>query len=198
MTLDADSYQPGDKVTVTLTAKDAKGNPVADGVYFNLLDGRLSSTQILNAYPFDVSITGGVVYYDAGDVSFKDGVATGSFYAPSTNFKLTANLSATNARLGYALQGTALTATGTVVNAAQQASQDAVDAANEATDAANAATDAANAAAEAADAATAAAQDAQAAVADLAAQVATLIAGIKAQITSLTNLVIKIQKKVKA
>jgi len=74
----------------------------------------------------------------------------------------------------------------------------AVDAANEATDAANAATDAANAAAEAADAATAAAQDAQAAVAALATQVASLIAGIKAQITALTNLVIKIQTKVKA
>ena len=80
---------------------------------------------------------------------------------------------------------------------ASQAS-DAIDAANEATDAANAATDAANAAAEAADAATAAAQDAQAAVAALASQVADLIAGIKAQITALTNLVIKIQKKVKA
>jgi hypothetical protein len=77
-------------------------------------------------------------------------------------------------------------------------SADAVDAANEATDAANAATDAANAAAEAADAATAAAQDAQAAVAALATSVASLIAGIKAQITTLTNLVIKIQKKVKA
>jgi len=77
-------------------------------------------------------------------------------------------------------------------------SSDAIDAANEATDAANAATDAANAAAEAADAATAAAQDAQAAVAELATQVAALIAGIKAQITTLTNLVIKIQKKVKA
>jgi len=75
---------------------------------------------------------------------------------------------------------------------------DSVDAANEATDAANAATDAANAAAEAADAATAAAQDAQAAVAALASQVADLISGIKAQITALTNLVIKIQKKVKA
>jgi len=78
------------------------------------------------------------------------------------------------------------------------ASSDSLDAANEATEAANAATDAANAAAEAADAATAAAQDAQAAVADLAAQVATLISGIKAQITRLTNLVIKIQKKVNA
>ena len=88
--------------------------------------------------------------------------------------------------------------TGTQTFAVGSASQDALDAANEATDAANAATDAANAAAEAADAATAAAQDAQAAVAELATKVASLMAGIKAQITSLTNLVIKIQKKVKA
>jgi len=86
----------------------------------------------------------------------------------------------------------------TVDVAATSTASDAVDAANEATDAANAATDAANAAAEAADAATAAAQDAQAAVAALAAQVADLIAGLKAQITALTNLVVKIQKKVKA
>ena len=84
------------------------------------------------------------------------------------------------------------------VDSASNPSSDAVDAANEATDAANAATDAANAAAEAADAATAAAQDALAAVATLATQVASLIAGIKAQITTLTNLVIKIQKKVRA
>jgi len=88
--------------------------------------------------------------------------------------------------------------TTTVDAVASTASSDSVDAANEATDAANAATDAANAAAEAADAATAAAQDAQAAVAALASQVADLISGIKAQITALTNLVIKIQKKVKA
>ena len=78
------------------------------------------------------------------------------------------------------------------------ASSAAADAAAEATDAANAATDAANAAAEAADAATAAAQDAADAVAALSAQVATLISGLKAQLTALTNLVIKIQKKVKA
>ena len=73
-----------------------------------------------------------------------------------------------------------------------------VDAAAEATDAANAATDAANAAAEAADAATAAAQDASDAVAALSAQVSEAIAGLKKQLVSLTNLVIKIQKKVKA
>ena len=62
----------------------------------------------------------------------------------------------------------------------------------------DAATAASDAAAEAADAATAAAQDAADAVAALSAQVATLISGLKAQLTALTNLVIKIQKKVKA
>ncbi len=97
-------------------------------------------------------------------------------------------------------------------NTAAAAVQAAIDAGAEATDAANAATDAANAAAEAADAATAAAEDAtdaanaaveaaQAAsdaVAALATQVATLISGLKAQLTALTNLIIKIQKKLKA
>jgi hypothetical protein len=74
----------------------------------------------------------------------------------------------------------------------------ATDAAAEATDAANAATDAANAAAEAADAATAAAQDAADAVAALSTQVSEMVNALKKQITALTNLVIKIQKKVKA
>jgi hypothetical protein len=92
--------------------------------------------------------------------------------------------------------GTATVTAGT--SASESTAQAAVDAAAEATDAANAATDAANAAAEAADAATAAAQDAADAVAALSAQVATLISGLKAQLTALTNLVIKIQKKVKA
>jgi len=85
-----------------------------------------------------------------------------------------------------------------VTDAASTNAQAAADAAAEATDAANAATDAANAAAEAADAATAAAQDAADAVAALSAQVASLISGLKSQLTALTNLVIKIQKKVKA
>jgi hypothetical protein len=76
--------------------------------------------------------------------------------------------------------------------------QAAADAAAEATDAANAATDAANAAAEAADAATAAAQDAADAVAALATSVEAMVGALKKQITALTNLVIKIQKKVRA
>ena len=85
-----------------------------------------------------------------------------------------------------------------VANTAADNAQAATDAAAEATDAANAATDAANAAAEAADAATAAAQDAADAVAALSAQVSSMMSSLKAQLTALTNLVIKIQKKVKA
>jgi hypothetical protein len=81
---------------------------------------------------------------------------------------------------------------------AEANAQAATDAASEATDAANAATDAANAAAEAADAATAAAQDAADAVAALSTQVSEMVNALKKQITALTNLVIKIQKKVKA
>ena len=88
------------------------------------------------------------------------------------------------------------TATADVTTA--NAADSAADAAAEATDAANAATDAANAAAEAADAATAAAQDAADAVAALSTQVSEMVNALKKQITALTNLVIKIQKKVKA
>jgi hypothetical protein len=85
-----------------------------------------------------------------------------------------------------------------VTVAGDNSAQAAADAAAEATDAANAATDAANAAAEAADAATAAAQDAADAVAALSTQVSEMVNALKKQITALTNLVIKIQKKVKA
>jgi len=83
-------------------------------------------------------------------------------------------------------------------SAAEATATAAADAAAEATDAANAATDAANAAAEAADAATAAAQDAADAVAALSTQVSEMVNALKKQITALTNLVIKIQKKVRA
>jgi trimeric autotransporter adhesin len=86
----------------------------------------------------------------------------------------------------------------TVSVEADNSAANAADAAAEATDAANAATDAANAAAEAADAATAAAQDAADAVAALSTQVSEMVNALKKQITALTNLVIKIQKKVKA
>ena len=107
-------------------------------------------------------------------------------------------VSADQTGLGAALAPAGVNSVAVVVEAAVNAAETAADAAAEATDAANAATDAANAAAEAADAATAAAQDAADAVAALSTQVATYISNLRKQITALTNLVIKIQKKVNA
>ena len=181
LTLDKSSYEQGEGMTVTLTAKDSAGNPVYDG-------------YASPAVTFNKAIGGTAIaasFYVGGKVSSDDSLGRQTVYAPTASGAFTAT--ATAASLAT------ITATATVGDdAATTAATAASDAANEATDAANAATDAANAAAEAADAATAAAQDAQAAVADLAAQVATLIAGIKSQLTSLSNLIVKIQKKVKA
>jgi len=171
LSLDASSYAPGDAMVLTITAKDAAGNAAYDGA----ASPAVTANKAVIGLPGAGKFTGG-----------KKTVKTGLF-APATDGDFV--LSALN------VDGVTYTTTTATVSGSTSA---AVDAANEATDAANAATDAANAAAEAADAATAAAQDAQAAVAALATQVASLVAGIKAQITSLTNLVIKIQKKVKA
>jgi hypothetical protein len=191
LTLDKSSYAPGEAMVVTRTAKDSAGNPVYNGV---------ASPAVI----FSKAIGGTA----PGAGEFASGVSSSStsrptVFAPSTGGAFEARASYTSAVTGATSQ---ITATATVADAAASAAasaaevlaQAAVDAAAEATDAANAATDAANAAAEAADAATAAAQDAADAVAALSAQVATLIAGLKAQLTALTNLMIKIQKKVKA
>jgi hypothetical protein len=110
----------------------------------------------------------------------------------------TTTVAAANVGSTYAPAGVSAVTVSVSNNAAAENAQAATDAAAEATDAANAATDAANAAAEAADAATAAAQDAADAVAALSTQVSEMIDALKKQITALTNLVIKIQKKVKA
>jgi len=197
-TTDSSSYAPGEKVTLTLTAKDSSGNAVADGTYGIWRNSGVAAVAIEVPFAPSSSITTNPFSLAVGKFgyAFSKGVSSATFYAPYTDGTVTLNSTtgAAGSGLATALQAKALTATFTVSTSAAAA----IDAANEATDAANAATDAANAAAEAADAATAAAQDAQAAVAELATQVAALIAGIKAQITTLTNLVIKIQKKVKA
>ncbi len=179
LAFDKTSYTPGEGMTITRTGKDASGNPVYDGAS-------------VGAVSFNKAISGSVgADFFVGGKTTSDGTLGQTVFAPSTEGDFTASLT------GKKAATTALiTATATV--SSDSGSAAAIDAANEATDAANAATDAANAAAEAADAATAAAQDAQAAVAELATKVASLMAGIKAQITSLTNLVIKIQKKVRA
>jgi trimeric autotransporter adhesin len=135
----------------------------------------------------ELAATYAQAYDKAGDI---DGAAATAVVAGTTK-----GTGATLAPAGVAKVSIAISEGSDPVAVSSQA---AADAAAEATDAANAATDAANAAAEAADAATAAAQDAADAVAALSTSVSAMISDLKRQITALTNLVIKIQRKVRA
>jgi hypothetical protein len=208
--------------SIVVTASDRYGNPVSGVALYatrtgNGLFGGGSNTNgqttdatgtaefIFNAGSADsvVTITAGststaVVAY--GQTSSVAGALCVGADCVSAAFTATTVGTATTAETGVGASLSPVGVGSAKVNfsAAINSSDTAADAAAEATDAANAATDAANAAAEAADAATAAAQDAADAVAALSAQVATLISGLKSQLTALTNLVIKIQKKVKA
>jgi len=186
ISFDKTSYSAGEQMIITVTGTDASGNPTYDGAAApNPLTSNkaLGGSSTLNAYSAGKAVTGS---FDA------DGSVINAYtvYAPSTGGQFTITATGTDAA-----GTTQLTASASVSDAGLDA---ATDAANEATDAANAATDAALAAADAADAATAAAQDASDAVAALSAEVSKMISSLKAQITALTNLVIKIQKKVKA
>jgi hypothetical protein len=208
---------------VTATVKDRFGNAVkgstiyakvaAGGGYFG--NGLLSTTGTTDAAgQVSFVVAGGAATVTVSNIDFTAvaGTQVGQTSAPkgfvvnaTTNsatvgiFTASAAGTDTTEEVGV---GASFDAAGVSTASAEvtsaNAADTAADAAAEATDAANAATDAANAAAEAADAATAAAQDAADAVAALSAQVATLISGLKSQLTALTNLVIKIQKKVKA
>ena len=198
MKFDKTSYEPGEKMTLTITALNAAGKPVADygtsatgdNLYTDVFYAAGTANVALNGFSMPTTL------------ETYDGVAEYTMYAPLISGTVTVTSGAMVFSSTAAQYLSKLTASATVASTAPNPTLDAATAANdaaaEATDAANAATDAANAAAEAADAATAAAQDAADAVAALSAQVATLISGLKAQLTALTNLVIKIQKKVKA
>jgi trimeric autotransporter adhesin len=186
---DKDSYLPGEKITLSLEAKDSDGT---------LLGARNAGYDVLSAFAVNQALTGTAL--GTGALAFSAGTFSTTYFAPLVpgTVDFTATLDSA-APLAAALQGTKITKTITVSGGpAVDAASAAADAAAEATDAANAATDAANAAAEAADAATAAAQDAADAVAALATSVEAMVNALKRQITSLTNLVIKIQKKVRA
>ena len=175
-----DTYAPGEAAVITATVSNAAGVMPA-GTYTVLAIGGVTANYTVSGLPSTTVLAVG----STGTASYTVTIPTGV----SGDLTLT----------GTAATGITATFGKTLVdNAAQNAANAAVDAAAEAIDAANAATDAANAAAEAADAATAAAQDAADAVAALSVSVAAMIDSLKKQITALTNLVIKIQKKVKA
>ena len=181
LTFDKAEYAAGELMTITIGAAAADNTAF---VAFTALP--VASVNLVTAKnPF----SGG----NTGTVALVGGKATWTAYAP-----LSAGPVVITATSGSGSSATAATVTATATVVSDGVAQAAADAAAEATDAANAATDAANAAAEAADAATAAAQDAADAVAALSTSVAAMIDALKKQITALTNLVIKIQKKVKA
>jgi trimeric autotransporter adhesin len=181
----------GDKITYTITATDSTGAAIPEG-------------SPLTDYVASVATTGGI--------SAEPTIAsTNLSVAGSWTVTGTAPLISTTLKSVFTLAGTAGTATTSLSKALAGTKLDSVDVAvsNPASDAAIAAaelaeaaaqdaTDAALDATEAATLAGALAQEAVDAVADLSTQVATLIAALKKQITTLTNLVIKIQKKVRA
>jgi hypothetical protein len=185
----------GELVTLTYTATEKNGYPVADTSYDGVETNR--------------AIWGDAVYSSASFAPFGlgetittvSGVATQDVYVPVTSgtvkatWTLAGDGTAAVGGVAKAISYTDVVYSLTVTNPGVDA---AAAAAEEATAAANDATDAALSAAEAAEAATAMAQEAVDAVAELSASVTKLISALRAQITTLTNLVVKIQKKVKA
>ena len=192
---DKATYLPGELAVITVTPVDKDGAILSSSDTYTVFatGGIVSPVQLGTG---SVAITGTAAHDGgvAGAGLGADGVATYKVYMPSYTgtfvFKYTTGTLSTTA-----LSAVARTVSVTVASTASDAAQAA---AEEATAAANDATDAALSAAEAAEAATAMAQEAVDAVAELSAQVTSLISALRAQITALTNLVVKIQKKVKA
>lgn len=190
MTTDKASYAAGEKVTLTVHALGSNGTAVGDGTYATTF----SSTGVTS----NIAVTGATL--PVASVAFVGGVATYVIYAPVA--------AATVTLTGTEGASTDSTTKGTVsvsFDVTSPGSDAATDAANAATDAANYAADAADAATTAAQEATAAAVAAQesadaatAAVVALGLRVDTLLASVRAQLTSLKNLIIRIIKKTKA
>jgi len=221
MAWDKATYAPGEKMILTLTAKDSGGRAVVNGAA-NPFSQMTWSKQATFVASTGSDAAGGTFTslesYVSGSTTYVSGTDTAVVYAPNTAGTYTLTTSTRAAGAGTAFETLTLTfkvvdaaadaaaaATAASIAASQAAADAATDAALEAIDAANAATDAANLAAEAADAATVAAEEARdaadaatAAVEALATEVATLMAALKAQITTLANTVAKIAKKVKA
>jgi trimeric autotransporter adhesin len=184
----------GSPVVASVTDRYGNGVSGAD-VQISTSAGTLGNGQMTTVYKTDLNGNVSVVPVgsDAATIT-AIATATNAEHAALAGFTTAGVQIDSTVAAGNSTATLAVTPAASAVDVAQAAT----DAAAEATDAANAATDAANAAAEAADAATAAAQDAADAVAALSTQVSEMVNALKKQITALTNLVIKIQKKVRA
>jgi hypothetical protein len=191
----AASGAPGEVVEYTITLTEKNGYPVADQVYgegSEATGGDLFATRVASGWttaPFATtdsftSVSG--VIKSKGTLPLA-GKATGTWTLIGDGLQtLAANA------IDKTIGKTTITATTEVVNAAADAATAAAEAAEAA---AQDATDAALDATTAAEAAGALAQEAVDAVAELSAEVTKLMAGVKAQITYLTKLVMRLAAK---
>jgi hypothetical protein len=185
VSLDKSSYAPGEKATLSVVLTDADGLVLADGTYTSIF----ATGGIVGSYTINGDTTTATSV-----IGFASGTKDYTIYMPVTEGDVKFTWT-TGTGLATANQAKDGSITASVSSAATSA---AIDAANEASQAASDATDAALAAADAADEATTKAQEAVDAVATLSAEVTKMINALKAQIKTLSNLVTKIAKKVRA
>jgi hypothetical protein len=201
VTTDKASYAPGEKATLTVELLDADGLAVADGAYSSIFaTGGITTDFVLGSGSDTTTAT--KVEAASGAVAV-GGKRAFTVYMPQNTGTITFSWTTG----GTAVTGTAPTATVGLLVANQAVkgtlavtvSNPAVEAATVAAEAAEAAaqdaTDAALDATTAAEAAGALAQEAVDAVAELSAEVTKLMAALKAQITYLTKLVMKLAAK---
>jgi hypothetical protein len=186
LSFDKEVYMPGEAAIIKIQVLDAAGLPVSGKTHANLF----ATGGITSTYAFG---SGSDVLTATSITTDAETVKSYRVFMPLTENTIT--VSATGGT-SLPLAGQVLAAASTKVS--NEAAKAATKASEEAAAAAKAATDAALAASKAAEAATVSAQAAVDAVAKLSTEVATLIAALRKQITYLTNLVIKIQKKVRA
>jgi hypothetical protein len=189
------SGAPGEVVEYTITLTEKNGYPVADQVYgegSEATGGDLFATRVASGWTTAPFATTDSFTSVSGVMTSKvtmplAGTATGTWTLVGDGLQTLAS-DAIDKTIGK----TTLTVSTEVANAAADAATAAAEAAEAA---AQDATDAALDATTAAEAAGALAQEAVDAVAELSAEVTKLMAGVKAQITYLTKLVMRLAAK---
>jgi hypothetical protein len=209
-------FAPGEQGTFNVQLLDASGKSVPNGAYADFFSNSANTAaqDLLSTYAFasqSIPTNTAAAAFLAGSKSPSTGLTaslaakrdgTGAIQRWLVNMPV--NASDVELSVSGFIKGVAITKAVATV-APDKTVQKAKDLAAEALDAATAAIDAANIAAENTDAATAAAMEATDAVAALAVTTQAQIASmrlqniaLRKQIIALTNLIIKIQKKVKA
>ena len=186
LSFDKEVYMPGEAATIKVQVLDASGLPLSGKTHANLF----ATGGITSTYAFG---SGSDVLTATSITTDAETVKSYKVFMPLTENTIT--VSATGGT-SLPLAGQVLVSASTKVS--NEAAKAATKASEDAAEAAEAAALAAEAATLAAQAATAKAQEAIDAVTALSAEVTKLIAGVRASITYLTKLVIKIQKKVRA